>query len=470
MENEHENYYNSDFQHGYSMGMENAYKEKVDDETAPYEGYLSSQVSYEWLQERVGEKRAEIAKIDEEIEQIKANKKTTYEKLQQFTIGEQTHTQKRDLAQRQFDENVQKINDLEAKKKKSESPYSLLAGILYFVAGVAFVVGDLIISHEIVAYALNIRNNVEAWSFAIGLAMLSVLLKPAYERLVEQPYLTNYNAKIQRMYSIFQGFLLVFSIGTMLVLGWFRYEAYKTDKLKDGINKQIKSMQLNAQPLDALGTQPTDNQAMIQQLDEKMKAYDKLNLDLVNSPWALLSFILSGVLFAIAGAICLGISFPILQAYWYRWLQVGPALKKARKEQIQLKEDLQTAENALAEQTIQKNILQNELDSYLNIDELKNERKVYLSEIDALLNDIKQFDIDRRINTFTDGYEKGLINRGEMADDEYEDYRTSSLKRMKNAQDSGGESSSQKVYRNNGLRPHQALRKAITDQFGNSQN
>ena len=65
----------------------------------------------------------------------------------------------------------------------------MLAGIIYLAAGITFIFGDLIISHEIVAYALNIRDNYEAWAFAIGLAMLSVLLKPAYDRLVEQPFI-----------------------------------------------------------------------------------------------------------------------------------------------------------------------------------------------------------------------------------------------------------------------------------------
>ncbi|MFB0908463.1 MAG: hypothetical protein QMB03_09350, partial [Spirosomataceae bacterium] len=187
--------------------------------------------------------------------------------------------------------------------------------ILYLLAGVAFVAGDLIISHEIVAYALNIRNNVEAWLFAIGLASLSILLKPAYERLVEQPYLNDYHEKTTRIYGYFQTFLVVFAMGTMVVLGWFRYEAYKTDKLKDGINKQIQALQLESQPIDP--SQPVDNQALILKMDEKLQAFDSLNMTLVNSTWALLSFVLSGVLFAVAGAICLGIAFPILHTFWY---------------------------------------------------------------------------------------------------------------------------------------------------------
>lgn len=336
--------------------------------------------------------------------------------------------------------------------------------MLYLFAGIAFVCGDLIISHEIVAYALNIRDNYEAWAFAIGLAMLSVLLKPAYDRLVEQPYIHDYSPKTKRTYAIFQGFLIFFSIATMLVLGWFRYEAYKTDKLKESINKQIKAMQLNI-PIDPNGAvQATDNQALIQKMDEQLKIYDKLNIELVNSPWALMSFVLSGVLFAIAGAICLGIAFPILQSYWYNWLQSGPALKKLKKQNLALIEELKVAEGELAHQEIQKNILENDLALLPNLEELRTERKETLLYIEDMLNRSKIADQDRRTYMFDDGLDKGKANRDEMTDEEYEEFRSTSVRQMRNAQDTKTDAGP-KVYRNNGLRPHQALRKVITEQF-----
>lgn len=456
-----ENYYNSDFQHGYVIGVENIRKDKDKDED-PYEGFLSSHVTYEWLQERIAEKQDEVAKLDTEIAEAKEKQKTSYDKLQEYVMGVNTHTRKVGFVQERIDANTDRINFLTNKRNKNESPYSLLAGILYLFAGVAFVTGDLIISHEIVAYALNIRDNYEAWAFAIGLAMLSVLLKPAYDRLVEQPYLTDYSPKTKKTYAVFQGFLLVFSVATMLILGWFRYEAYKTDKLKESINKQIKAMQLDSQSIDP--TVPTNNQALIQKMDEQLKAYDKLNIDLVNSPWALMSFVLSGILFAVAGAICLGIAFPILQAYWYRWLQSGPTILRIKKKNLKLIEELKLAEEELAKQNIQKNILENDLALLPNLAELRAERKEIIAHIEDMLNRSKVADQDRRINTFDDGLEKGKANRDEMTDEEYEEFRSTSVRQMRNAQDTKTDAGP-KVYRNNGLRPHQALRKTITEQF-----
>ena len=150
MEKENE-YYNGDFQHGYITGIENVDK-------ATYESFLSSHVSYEWLQERINEKRDEISGIDETIKHSKENQKAAYDKFQEHSQAVETQTHHIGYIKKEIDTNTERINFLDEKRKKSESPYSLFAGILYLFAGVAFVAGDLIISHEIVAYALNIRN------------------------------------------------------------------------------------------------------------------------------------------------------------------------------------------------------------------------------------------------------------------------------------------------------------------------
>ncbi len=458
-----ENYYSSDYQHGYLLGVENIRKDK-DKEEDPYEGYISSHVTYEWLQDRIAEKQAEVSKLDTEIAETKEKQKNAFDRLQEHIMGISTHTRKVGFVQDRIDDNALIIKRIEGKRNRMESPYSLLAGVLYLFAGIAFVTGDLIISHEIVAYALNIRDNYEAWAFAVGLAMLSVLLKPAYDRLIEQPYITEYSPKTKRTYAIFQGFLVAFSVATMLILGWFRYEAYKTDKLKDSINKQIKAMQSDAQSIDPSATENVDSQILIEKIDAQLKIYDKLNLDLVNSPWALMSFVLSGVLFAIAGAICLGIAFPILQAYWYSWLQAGPSIRRVKKRNLKLIEELKLADGELAKQVVQKNVLENDLAYLPNLTELKTERKAVLAYIEDMYNRSKVADQDRRINTFDDGLEKGKANRGDMTDDEYEEFRSTSVRQMRNAQDTKTDAGP-KVYRNNGLRPHQALRKVITEQF-----
>lgn len=448
-------YQNEDFQHGYQSGAENIGKET-------YEGYLSNQVSYEWLQEKITEKKEEISSVQNEIATSKASQRTIFTNLKEHEAKAEIFELQLARLNQQKNERLDKIQQIEKRKAIHHTPYALLAGILYLLAGVAFVAGDLIISHEIVAYALNIRNNMEAWAFAIGLASLSILLKPAYERLVEQPYLTNFNEKTKRVYGFFQGVLMVFALGTMIVLGWFRYEAYRTDKLKDTINKQIKAMQLDAQPLDP--TQPIDNQALIQKMDEKLKAFDQLNLSLVNSTWALLSFVLSGVLFAVAGAICLGIAFPILHAYWFRWLQAGPAIRRLTKQLRGIEKEYAVLEAEWMEKRKWAAIQSNELAALPNIKELSEQLITLKAELHKLSESCINFDVDRRIYTYNDGYELGKTNRNDMSDEELEKLRSGRLREFQQAQDSQADKQP-RVYRNNGLRPHQALRKAITDGF-----
>ena len=111
----------------------------------------------------------------------------------------------------QLSENQASINHFTVKRISVAHKYSLFSGLIYLLAGISFVAGDLIISHEIVAYALNIRNNFEAWAFAVGLAMVSVLLKPAYERLIENPYTENPSVRSKRIYAWFKGVTVVFA-------------------------------------------------------------------------------------------------------------------------------------------------------------------------------------------------------------------------------------------------------------------
>jgi hypothetical protein len=450
-----EEYQNEDFQHGFRSGTED-----MDKET--YEGFLDSQVNYEYFQERIMDKKEEISEINEQVTTVTSEKKELFRELQEHTAQVNSLQSKKNHTAKEVGQINGKIEVVGAKKAAHKTPYALLAGVLYLLAGIAFVAGDLIISHEIVAYALNIRNNVEAWAFAVGLASLSILLKPAYERLVEQPYLNDYNAKTKRIYGYFQTFLVVFAVGTMVVLGWFRYEAYKTDKLKDGINKQIQALQLDSQPIDP--TQPVDNQALIFKMDEKLQAFDNLNMTLVNSTWALLSFVLSGVLFAIAGAICLGIAFPILHTFWYRWLQAEPAINRLTKRRKKLESKEADVDTDLFEAQKQQVIAQNAIDILPDLAELKSRKIELRAAIEELLNKSRKYDIDRRIYTYSDGYETGKTSRSGMTPEEFAAYKQSQLRTIKEAKDDTPDRAP-KVYRQNGLRPHQALRKAITDGF-----
>lgn len=447
-----------DYQHGYTSGIENLDRQA-------YEAYLSSKVSHEWVVDRLNEKKTELNTLVSTRQDTVTRRKTAFDRLQEYLGGLNETTKKSEEIQKHLDDTEQETALLKERRNNAATHYSLLAGFIFLLAGLSFIFGDLIISHEIVAYALNIRNSNEAWAFAVGLAMVSVLLKPAYDRLIEGPYQTDDSPRIQKRYGRFKVILAIFSVGTLLVLGWFRYEAYRTDKLKEAINKSIKNLQLNA--VDPMTGAPINSPELTNKIEQSLRESDNLNMMLVNSPWALLSFVLSGVLFAIAGAVSLGMALPVLQSFWYRWLQIDPRLWRLRRRRKKLMKQLTAEEKMLAQQTVQKNIMENDLSGMQTLDDLKVQEKVLRKEIEDLEEERKLALTDSRIHAYNDGHARGEVARNIMSDEEYEQWRNSHLTVSNLALRAKSSVSDRAVprTRSSGMRPHQAIRKAITDQF-----
>ncbi len=428
-----------DFQHGYASGLEQVSRDS-------YEGYLSNRANLGRLTSQIAEKRHHLDGLASRIEMSRRQRKQAFDSLQGHLYEISLAGKEAERLEKAVAINEEETERLRYKRHRTETSYAFLAGLLYLVAGVLFVGGDLIISHEIVAYALNIRNNVEAWSFAVGLAMLSVLLKPAYERLIEQPYLNDEGPKARRNYAWFIGGLVVFTIATMFVLGWFRYEAYKTDKLKQEINKTIRGIQLQQTDAGAAGA--------VGQVDRELQKMDALNQTLVTSGWALLSFVLTGILFAIAGAVCLGLAFPVLQSYWLRWVQIPIRMRRLKRERLRLQTDLTRADERIAANVAKKSIFEHELTLLPDLAQLEGEGQATRTELDALLKDSSVTDAETRIAAFNDGYQKGDQTRQWMSEEEWQQFKashfTSPALAVRARSESGGTNG---VKRNGTLRP-----------------
>ncbi|GAB3883936.1 LapA family protein [Spirosoma agri] len=457
---------NPDFQHGYSSGVEGVNRET-------YEGYLSSQVNKDWLQERIQEKRTEVTDAERQLTEATESRRTAYAELQNHAL--QVERLDKQVKQREADRQVLETDrdKLRERRTKAAPDYSLLAGLLFLVAGISFLAGDLIISHEIVAYALNIRNPNEAWAFAVGLAMVSILLKPAYDRLIEKPYQEN-PEKNHKTYERFKIALAIFSVLTLAVLGWFRYEAYRTDQLKSAINKSVRQLQLNTDPTAATQTL---SPATLNQIEKQLNESSELNLALVNSPWALLSFVLSGILFALAGAVCLGIALPVLSAFWFRWLQADIKIWKLRRRIKRLDKEIEPLDAQLAEQRTRQNVLQHNLDLLPALDELKENRQTAIADLNELLAELKLAQTDSRISNFNDGYGQGEATRTVLNDDEQRQLRKEMLSLHNGSQATGSHRTSEPRPNGTppdkgmngkppGLRPYQTVRKFLSDDMG----
>jgi hypothetical protein len=445
-----------DFEKGFENGIDNV-------ERANYEGYLSSEVSLDWL---LGNKEIITQDLDEtklSLENSRLEKLEILKQKQEILIEYEEQNHLTAQLENEIAEKKNRIAEIKELKKQNHSPYPMLAGIIYLAAGITFIFGDLIISHEIVAYALNIRNTFEAWAFAFGLAGVSILLKPAYERLIEQPYLTQVNTSSKKAHGYFQLVLVIISIGTLSILGWFRYEAYKTDKLKEAINREIKSLQMEATPLIS-GGQTVENPLLTQKIEQKLREYDALNQQLVNSPWALLSFVLSGVLFAIAGAICLGIAFPVLQVYWKRWLQYNPVINSANRQIRKKTKALNEIKKPWFKGKSLLDLADQKLELLPNLEELTNKKAKLENDLLVVNEKIKLAIESARVSTYNEGYESGNTNRDNLSAEDLESYRKHILEKIKQSREESNDRTP-RTYKTNGLRPHQALRKAITNSF-----
>ncbi|MCF0053643.1 hypothetical protein LXM25_26465 [Dyadobacter sp. LJ53] len=448
-----------DFQHGYSSGIEG-----IDRQV--YEAYLSSNVNHDWIIERINTKKEELFSVKNKQQETIRQHKTAYDKLQNEVMGLNNTAKKVQDSEKSIAEIDAVTEELREKRTSKAPSYSLIAGLIFLAAGISFIAGDLIISHEIVAYALNIRNSNEAWAFAIGLAMLSILLKPAYDRLVEEPYHRNETPKARSRYAGFKLVLSIFAIVTLIILGWFRYEAYRTDKLKEAINKSVKNLQLNA--VDPLTGAPINSPELTNKIEEALRNSDQLNLDLVNSPWALLSFVLSGVLFAVAGAVSLGMALPVLQGFWYRWLQIDPKLWRLRRRRKRILRQMEPLQEALTAHLTQKSILENDIAVMPALEELKQEESQIKAEIENLEAERRKTLTDTRVHSYGDGYAHGQVSRDVMGEEEYDAWRNSHLTVSNLALRAKSNASADRAVprsRATGMRPHQAIRKAITDRF-----
>jgi len=163
---------------------------------------------------------------------------------------------------------------------------SLLYASLYSMAGLVFIGGDIVMSKEVVSTALKLRGSLEPWMFAIGIAFLAILLKPAYDRIVEDRYWRGRPGLFVGLISM----VSIASIVTLGCLGAFRSESHLQQSQVRALTSEIA--QAPAGEIDALYAQ-----------------LRTLQMEVASSSYAFWSFIAVSVLFALAGAICLGIGF-----------------------------------------------------------------------------------------------------------------------------------------------------------------
>lgn len=203
---------------------------------------------------------------------------------------------------------------------------------IYALATVAFLVGDVIVSKQIVATVLKLPDAPlfgmsERWWFAIGIALLAMIVKLAYERMVEKPFLREGRGPFRWIVLVAVAATLV----TLGMLGWTR--AYYTDTMsQSGRMTEAQIAAAAAQQAGAVGSAAV--------VDTPPTPEHHTPLPVV------LAFIATAVLFAITGGICGGVA---VQAWHVQVDERWPArkrLKEAQQRDVIADQDLRAALNA----------------------------------------------------------------------------------------------------------------------------
>lgn len=299
-------------------------------------------------------------------------KQSTYLVLKNELIELFGRRELKSLWEKQITEKTVKKNELEniavSLKLKIKNIFlenSLFALILMLVAALIFISADFIISITVVSTQLLLDGeifgdrkifgfNPSPFIFALALAAIPFILKPAYDRLIEQPYNLNKN---KNYFNILILLITLVAFGLLVNTGFVR--------LKDFDDSNITIVETTASG-DGLKIDD-NNEAQGNVMPEKPEFFTSFVV------------IVSGVIFAFGGAILLGIGLPDLRKRLNRSL-----LKTSLKiNQIKIRH---------LEKKIEKLI---ELQAFYDSDEARQCQGMSLDEKwELLVKDMEKIELD----------------------------------------------------------------------------
>jgi hypothetical protein len=241
---------------------------------------------------------------------------------------------------------------------------SLLALILMLVAALVFISADFIISLTVVSTQLLLDGeifgdfkifgfNPSPFIFALALAAIPFLLKPAYDRLIEQPYKLNKN-KIY--FNVLIILVALAALGLLVNTGFVRLKDFEDlEKIEEiDLNGGVMGLNFPPEPVVTPSQEKPDN---------------------------VIAFVVvvSGFLFALGGAILFGMGLPELRKRVKRaWLKI---VLKINHRQIRI-----------AEKKIEKLL---ELHAFYDRDEAKHCQGMTLDEKwKILMEEMEKTEVD----------------------------------------------------------------------------
>ena len=281
---------------------------------------------------------------------------------------------------------------------------SVFYGLLYGLTGLVFITGDVALARYTVSKALRM-NGWEGWAFAVGLALLAIVLKPLYDRLVEDRFHEGHRRT-------FVGTIIGAAVAVaalLLILGSYRSDFMRLsvqdtdlgDRIEQ-IDTRIRQQQQAEQyeGIPALEAQRTELEAQ----------RGELRLQIAQNWAGKWTLILSQLLFAVAGAICLGIGI----RHWLDWHHIRKPLRQqlgsvkreqhpkrggtlyrelmnAEEAHAAARADVRRLEEELEAIRAQIGVLESEADALARIEQARQRRDEVFAELRRVRSELFSF-------------------------------------------------------------------------------
>ena len=430
--------------HGFHNGV---YRIEADNDSFP--GFLNNSNDLD--------KTIDLQKLNMvEVEECQRKLRTAEEDFKKFTIDKIAAKEKIEALSVQIDKvEIDKhgISDrnrfLSALREQTKPEYGWIPAILFLIAGMIFIWGDVTVTIDITSKGFDMKEE-DGRMFAIGLALTVFLIKPLLDRMFEKPF-QKAGFELNKAYKTLLFFITGLGIVMLFFLGQFRSEA------KTSISKLSEIYNQQAAP------EITERQASILQSQA-----NNITTQLADNWWGRWGMVLSAIVFAIGGAMCLSVCFPSLTTltnrYWFipfrRWTnkvfinRYTKTISALNTEYLANRTLLANAESRLSN-----------MDLLLMHEAMVAAKKRQLELID-LYYQVRQF---KENNLYKDGFNRGDKYSLE-GDLKFKIFDPMALDNKNNGSEKNGHSSIDPKARNYTRRPFVKIRKMIADNYNKKQN
>jgi hypothetical protein len=373
-------YSGKNYGHGFFNGV-------LEVEPRHYEQYILGNEERNHIHRRLYKLRDRIAGAQRKILQLRSDKegflraisknKYELEKCEEELEYQFNQREKLDARIRGIKHSIKDIN-----------PYYVpFVAVLFIIAAFAFMVAEFFITRDVFFHILDMQP-LTAIPLAAAISLLTIALKPAVDRIFEEPYL-RYNKKAVNYFLGVFGVLALIALG---FLGYFRNIGEAANFLADQREVAAPASDIFDEPTTELpGTIAEETQAAANIMQHRS---------------IVIVFTLSSILFALAGAICFSIGIPVINLF---------RKKKRLKEELEAEKDhFSSLEKGIVEkrEEIADKKYQIEISEVLlgELDDLDEAEKLL-----EILNEQELMELERQYDVmkvaaaglYQDGYDRG---------------------------------------------------------------